>query len=86
MDDDAKKYIDATNRWVRNQQGLIKQLGISAQYGRDMIEVHTKRLAMDLEDIDIETKAMNEVMEAAKEFCIENGIDPSVLEANKHGI
>ena len=79
MKEEDKKYIEATNRWIKSQVILIKQLEISAKYGADMMVSHQKRFDLDCETILLEEKSLLEVIENTKEYCRENGISEDVL-------
>ncbi len=79
MKEEDKKYIEATNRWIKSQVILIEQLEISAKYSADMMASHQKRFDLDRESILIEEKSLLEVIENTKEYCRENGISEDVL-------
>ena len=83
MKEEDKKYIEATNRWIKSQVILIEQLEISAKYGADMMVSHQKRFDLDCETILLEENSLKEVIESTKKYCRENGISEDVLEVKR---
>lgn len=79
MTQENENYIQSVNNWIKSQIVLIEQIEISADYNEKMIESHTKALALNKETIDIENKAIYDVIDGAKKWCKENNIDENLL-------
>lgn len=82
MKEEDENYINSIKLWLKSQTVLIEQIYISADYNEKMIKSHKKALGLNLKTIDIENKAILDVIDGAKKWCKENNIDENVLTIN----
>lgn len=75
-----KNYIESTNRWIKSQVMLIKQLEMSKKYSLDMIKCYKERADLDAKSIMLETKSLLYVIDEITKYCKENDIDTNLID------